>query len=193
MLTQPFTHGAVNGFVRSRYRYTSIIEAQYTAYILEANPRLREIQMRSVEVPTPLSPDHPLYKNDEYRTKREDEWLAAQAKLALEYPVEASLMPEINRFTALAARISVMTGRYTFLPNGRMDKDSVLAALEDFLQEDEPKPSDTPDSLWAAIAAAVAELDKPITPIADRPPEALTPAEQADPLSGAADSSDKSG
>lgn len=168
MFTATFSHNGYTGAVRTRNRKTPITEALYKSWIREAYPEIQQSELAIVALPNLPDPTHPLYAD------RQAKYEAALAIATVQYELGFAMLDPMQRFVALAARLTSTGAMYPVDNDGRMDKATLLRAFEDYLNE---------LAFWQATADAIAELDKPITDVATRPPEALTEVEKADPLS----------
>lgn len=168
MFTQTFAHNGSTGAVRTRNRKTPITEALYKSYLREAYPDIQQSELAIVALPNLPDPTHPLHADQQAKYE------AALAIATVQYELGFALLDPMQKFVALAARLIAAGGQYVIGDDGRMDKPTVLRAFEDYLNEAD---------FWQAVETTVAELDKPITDVANRPPETLTEAERNDPLS----------
>lgn len=175
MRTQTVVHNGISVVVRSRYRRTPIIAAQYMEALRRAYPAIVAFEADMFQIDMPADP------NDRAQAATyETRIVAARAR----HELGAEYLRVANAIVPLLARISGITGAlFTLGPDGRFDDANVIRAFEQAADED----GDDPDTLWGEIAAAVAVVDAPLTPVEDRPPETLTEVQRRDPLSAAAD------
>jgi hypothetical protein len=178
MRTLPFTHENITGTVRTRYRRTAIIEAQYMSFLREAYPELAAFEQAYVLIEGPkLSGEDKDKEKDEAAIEAYGMRLAplrATNEVGSEYMIAANLIVKP------LARISSISGApFVLGADGRFAKESVIKAFEMVLDED--LDDDNP-TLWDVVKEAIREVDQPLTPKHEAPPETLTGAERRDPL-----------
>lgn len=186
MFTQTFDSNGYTGAVRTRNRKTPITEALYKAWLREAYPDIQTAELAIVGLPSlPVLPkaDDPLAEVKRATfDERNIAWNKAFEAVAIQHEYGLALRDLMDRWVKVAARLIGTGDAYPLDNDCRMDKPTVLQAFVDYQNEHE---------FWQAAEAAIAELDKPITDVATRPPETLSEAEQADPLSAASAKSRK--
>jgi hypothetical protein len=169
MRTATVTHEGITAVVRSLYRRTSIIEAQYKQALREVYPDVLDFERALFRVEMPSNP------NNEAQIAA---YVGRVAPFEAEYPLGAQYSRRINEIAPIMARISLIVGAaFALGPDGRFDNASAAKAFEHALDEEDE------GGLWVKLAEAINEIDAPVTPVDERPAETLTEAEKSDPLS----------
>lgn len=102
------------------------------------------------------------------------------AQVSQKHPRAKTHTDLIGVFVRRAARIKDASGAFE-ADNGYIDEDNLVKAYEHFL---EAETSETGEILgfWGDVLAKIVLLDTPTAPLEQRPQEALTAEQQADPL-----------
>lgn len=165
--------------VRSRTRRTAIIEAIYKKALAKAHPEIEAYEQAQYET---VTPNLPIDKNGKIKpdlTSEEQVVFSSYTQrfsaVQQQHAVGASYAREVRDFVPLLARITDLHGTAFDLTPPQFVDAQVNAAFEDWLDE-------AHEDFWTAIGAAVTRIDEPLTSVEQKPPEALTEAEQADPL-----------
>lgn len=185
MRSETFTHGNITATVRSRTHRTEIIEARYKAAIRQAYPEIAEFETAMYQVTPPRRRLDDDKLNEAQRAVREEQFQAlydtyTSKTLAIraKYPVGAARAGAMGNVVSLLGRLSSIEGAsFALADDGALTDKDVIVAYEAWLDDD-----GTEDSFWFALLQTIASVDKPLTSPVDRPPEALTKEEQADPF-----------
>lgn len=189
MRSETITVGSIKAEVRSKSRRTLIVEAMYKQALLKAHPEIADYEraLYAITATLPFDDRGVLVPHDKRTPEQEAavlEYNRAVIAVDNQFPVGKAYADEATRFVPLLARITKLTrAPFKLDANGLFVYDEVVAAFEDWIDADDEEP----DGFWAQVRRAVHEIDAPLTPVEERPPETLTEAEQADPLPTAPD------
>lgn len=181
MRSEVVTVGSVSVEVRSRTRRTAIIEAEIRQALIAAHPEILEFEHAQLAVIRPNLPMD-IYGNvlpnlNDQQKRMMEEFSQAIVRVKDDHPVGGAYAAEALRFGQLFARIGLMTGTdFDVVAGEPLKAAQIVAAFEDWLDG-------TSEELWVSISTASARLDRPLTPVEQRPPQTLTEGEKADPLS----------
>lgn len=168
MEIRTITVDKVTAVVRSHFRRTPIIEKEYLKMIRQRYPEIEPCERAMLAIPYPANP-----KDQEAMGRYE----SALIPIVSEHDLGWELKQQMDLFAPLAARLKTISGAsFSMASNERFEEGELVKAFEDYLAEDG-------EGLWTKVREAIAEIDKPATPVEQRPQEALTAEEQADPLS----------
>lgn len=187
MRTETFTSHGATATVRSRNRRTSITEAQYMQALRAALPEIVEYEREMYQHTAPVLD---LTRMDQWKPEerqRYEDYATKVSAVSAHNQTGAAYHQAANVLVPLLARITSITGGVLHINgNGRLDDASVVQGLYQFLDDDPD------DGFWLDLAKAIDKVDAPLTPVEMKPPEALTQAESANPLSAAPDSAPSS-
>lgn len=177
MRSETITIDNVHITITSRTRRTAIIEAQYKQVLIEAHPEVIEYesaQRALIRINLPIDVYGRVLPNlNPQQQLLWDEYIKAKLTLSSAHPLAAQYYEEINGFLPIASRMSDIKGTI-FDSVAGLTNEQVLIAFDTWLDEAE---------LWKEVMKAIVRLDTPLTDVTSKPPENLTEAEQADPLS----------
>lgn len=170
----------ITAVVHSRTRRTPIVEAQYKQAIVKAHPEIGEYEQTWYELAPPLDAvDSTGRVKTNLTPEQAASFLAYSRQLTAvqkTHAVGESYASQVRQFVPLLARITDLAGTaFDMTPPQFLDS-QVNAAFEDWLDE-------THEPFWEAIDKAITQLDAPLTPVEQRPPETLTEEQRDNPLS----------
>lgn len=177
------TPGGIIATVRSRSRRTLITEARYKQALRQAYPSIEAFERAQFAAQPPKLPidDQGKYTRDltpiEQQAWDSYDHFTRQTRIAHE--LGANYFDGMTVVAPLLARIMTLGGASFHVDaDGCIPDEGVKAAFEDWLNDE-----DEPDGFWTLLSQTIQKLDAPLTTVEQKPPETLTPEEQADPLS----------
>lgn len=191
MRTETFVYGSISCTVGSATRRVPIRIAQFKEAIRSAYPVIAvyESELLSLVAPKtlfsmpdekPMTPEERLHFLEKRQQEYEVYWskvVAVQNRFATGY----QLAKYSDALCPMLARINDVS-EAPFLTNSHKHKDftdeEVVTAFNGYLDE-----GDEPESFWKALEGTIDRIDKPLVPVEDRKPEALTQEQREDPLS----------
>lgn len=167
MQTKLVEVGGTRVKVRTPYRKTSIMAAEYDRWLRAANPDYAAFKFP--EIPQDLL-------GEDVEDSEINGWKVNFGNKLQQDRIGYALYTEVQRFLPLAARICEATGDIRVNGTGRFEEQDLISAFEHMLNGE-----DDPTDLWNQIDAAIKELDKPLVPEYQQEGAA----ESSDPLSAA--------
>lgn len=175
--------GETVAVVRSRTRRTAIIEAIYKKALVKAHPEIEAYEQAQYET---ITPDLPVDGSGKIKIDLTPEQASVFARytqrfsaVQQQHGVGASYAREVRDFVPLLARITELHGTTFDLTPPQFVDEQVTAAFEDWLDE-------AHKDFWDAVGTVIAQIDAPLTPVEQRPPETLTDEEKENFLSAKA-------
>lgn len=179
MRSETVTVGDITAVVCSRTRRTAIIEAQYKQAIGKTHPEIGAYEQTWYELAPPLDAvDTNGRVKPNLTPEQAASFLAYSRQLTSvqkTHAVGESYAAEVRQFVPLLARITELKGTPFDLTPPQFVDNQVNTAFESWLDE-------THEPFWETVKEAITQLDAPLTPIEQRPPETLSEAEKGNPL-----------